>query len=211
VGQSVSAPVNCADMRGIPGFKTHAPSHGISSNPRSAKVRLGCRKKRAGHHPMVSKYTPLKDRLSAADEVDKEWSTLTLYRDIALGGAAVLLAFGGAIQSFLVNVLQHKDFSSIGEVIVKLFFVVLFFLWYQSGNEEYKILKKWVRTPTLRPQKPIIIMFLIIGLGVFFGLLTTFAAKIHVVFLMFCLYLMGDIYSWILRRGEIGGAIEGGS
>jgi hypothetical protein len=157
---------------------------------------------------MIEKYSSLEDRIKIADQVDKEWDVLALYRDIAMGAAAVLLALGGSVQLFLTNVLQDGDFTLLGEIIVKIFFVVLFFLWYYNGNEEFKFLKKWVRTPALRPQRPIIIMFMMIGLGAFFGVMTAFAPKIHVMLFMFCIYLMADIYMWILRRGEIGVAIE---
>ena len=159
---------------------------------------------------MANVRTPLKDKLQSADEVDKQWSDLTSYRDIAMAAAAVLLWFGGSAQELLQDVFQKGDFSSVGEITIKIFFAALFFLWWKSGTDEYKILKKWVRTPTLRPQRPIIIMFTMIGLGAYFGLLTAYAAKLHIVFFMFSLFYLGiDIYTWVLRRGEIGGAIKG--
>jgi hypothetical protein len=47
-------------------------------------------------------------------------------------------------------------------------------------------------------------------LAAFFGLLMTVADRVHLLILLYCLYLLVDIGTWKLRRDEIGAALDSG-
>ncbi|MGH6863428.1 MAG: hypothetical protein ACRECN_04020, partial [Methylocella sp.] len=60
-----------------------------------------------------------------------------------------------------------------------------------------------------RVQNLVMLSFFV--MAAFFGLLMTFVADIHLLLLLYCLYLLVDIWMWKLRRDEIGAAVEEGN
>lgn len=156
-------------------------------------------------------YVPLLERLKSADEVNKEWETLTLYRNMAIPAAGGILVLGNVINLYSGGFTATPfSYYLLGQLLVRVALIILVLLWIQSGTVEYGYLTRWIRTPTLRSRRPVQVMLSFFILAAFFGLLMAVSDRLHLLLLLYCLYLLVDIATWKLRRDEIGAALDSG-
>jgi hypothetical protein len=76
-------------------------------------------------------------------------------------------------------------------------------LWIVNGYNEVDQLARWVRAPDYEPKSPILINAILLGIGIFFGLLFVYSTDFPVFTGLFTLYVICDIYLWRRRRIEI--------
>jgi hypothetical protein len=168
-------------------------SEGNPGPPDPPVDRSHATKSAAGPHTGARKYIPLPERLKSADEVNKEWETLTLYRNMAIPAAGGILVLGNVINLYSGGFATAPfSYYLLGQLLVRIALVVLVLLWIQSGTVEYGYLTRWIRTPTLRSRRPVHVMLSFFVLAAFFGLLMT--VSIAATYAGRSLVLAGQLY-----------------
>ncbi|WP_210167968.1 hypothetical protein [Bradyrhizobium sp. LTSPM299] len=89
-----------------------------------------------------------------------------------------------------------------GELLVRVGLIVLTLLWIQSGTVEHGYIVRWIRTPLLRSHRPVQIMLSFFVLAAFFAVLMILAGSVHLLFLLYSAFLLVDIATIKLRRGD---------
>lgn len=157
------------------------------------------------------KYILLQDRLKSADEVRQEWDNLLVYRNIAIAAAGGVLVLGNVINLYYEGLVKGDfDYYLFGQLLVRIGLIVVTVLWIHSGTTEHGYLVRWIRTPTLRSRRPVQVVLSFFVLAAFFAVLMIVSGRVHLLLLLYCIFLLVDIATVKLRRDEIGAAIESG-
>jgi Ca2+/Na+ antiporter len=188
-----------------------APSDSDPASPGQTADRLEATKSVVVPQSGARKYIPLQDRLKSADEVKQEWENLLVYRNIAIAAAGGVLVLGNVINSYYEGLATGSfNYYLFGQLVVRIGLIVLTLLWIHSGTVEHGYLMRWIKTPTLRSRRPVQVMLSFFILAAFFAILMIISGRVHLLFLLYCLFLLVDIVTVKLRCDEIGAAIDSG-
>jgi hypothetical protein len=146
---------------------------------------------------------PIEDVLELADSVTEETDRLLQYRNLATGiaGAGVAITTISSQHNFdLANI----TIFLVSQILLIFVLSILILLWYFAITTELAYLQKWVRVPHYKSKRPFVVFFTFVIIGFFLSIVVANSNSVHIVLTFFACYLVIDIYSWILRRKEIG-------
>ncbi len=131
--------------------------------------------------------------------------TTNLYLGVTRQALYVGLAVAGVFGAFTV----FSDWSS-GSFEIETYLqavliavvVLLGFLWANAGLTELHMVSYWLRDGKYAPPGEWVVRNVILGIGVAIGALVGFTFRMGVFGIAYTLYLMLDVYFWVIRRSE---------
>lgn len=132
------------------------------------------------------------------------------------------LAIGAGMLTVLVTVLGQGTFRPTMEEMLKgninwpfvlyvvtlVSLVVLAVLWYAHGTDELELLENWLRPSRLKFHTKKRQYLIIFAVGIILPLMAVYSNFIAFFSMGFTCYLLIDLWSWKVRREEIGRAIQ---